>query len=228
MPSGSINTAPRGKFRTKPSAVRARADLSSSATGVRPHDPHPARRRQARRVRTAGDAARGGAYRTAYRLVGRPEDASDVVQETFLRAYRTFDNFRPGTNAKAWLFTVLYSIVSNRWRAERRSPEEVTVDDVESRFGAALASPDASSEERLLARLESSAEVDAALRALPDGQRAAVLLVDVEDVSYEDAAAVLGCPIGTVRSRLARGRRQLFVTLEEYARRTGALRDRRS
>jgi len=167
-------------------------------------------------------------YRTAHRLVGRPDDASDVVQETFLRAYRTFDNFEPGTNAKAWLFTVLYSIVSNRWRAERRRPEEVTVDDVESRFGMALASPEANSEQALLARLEASAEVDEALRALPDNQRLVVLLVDVEELSYEEAAAVLACPVGTVRSRLARGRRQLFVLLSDYARRTGAVRDPRS
>lgn len=167
-------------------------------------------------------------YRTAYRLVGRPEDAKDVVQETFLRAYRTFDNFQPGTNEKAWLFTVLYSIVSNRWRAERRAPEEVAVDDAEARFGRALASRDLTAEEALLARLDSSAEVDAALGALPDGQRLAVLLVDVEDLSYEEAAAVLACPVGTVRSRLARGRRQLFVALAAYARRTGAVRDRSS
>lgn len=167
-------------------------------------------------------------YRTAYRLVGRNEDAGDLVQETFLRAYRTFDSFRPGTNAKAWLFTVLYSIVSNRWRAERRAPEHVAVDEVESRFGAALASADASAEDVLLARLDASAEVDAALRALPDAQRVAVMLVDVEDLSYEEAAGVLECPVGTVRSRLARGRRQLFVALTEYARRTGVLRNRSS
>ena len=165
-------------------------------------------------------------YRTAFRLSGRPEDAGDLVQETFLRAYRTFDSFQAGTNEKAWLFTILYSIASNRWRAARRAPEQVAVDEVEP-FGAALASTDASAEETLLARLDQSAEVDAALHALPDQQRQAVLLVDVEELSYEDAAAVLACPVGTVRSRLARGRRQLFVALSEYARRTGAVRDRR-
>ena len=165
-------------------------------------------------------------YRTAYRLIGGPEDAGDLVQETFLRAYRTFDNFQPGTNEKAWLFTVLYSIASNRWRAERRAPDEVPVDDVESRFGVAMATAEANAEQMLLARLESSPEVDGALRALPEAQRAAVLLVDVEELSYEEAAVALECPVGTVRSRLARGRRQLFVSLADYARRTGVLRDR--
>ena len=165
-------------------------------------------------------------YRTAHRLSRRPEDAKDLVQETFLRAYRTFDNFREGTNVKAWLFTIMYSIVANRWRAERRAPDEVAVDDMESRFGAAIASTDRGPEQSLLARLDAAPEVDRALRDLPDAQRATVLLVDVEELTYEEAAAALDCPVGTVRSRLARGRKQLFVTLTEYARRTGALRDR--
>lgn len=165
-------------------------------------------------------------YRTAHRLSRGPEDASDLVQETFLRAYRTFANFQDGTNAKAWLFTIMHSIVANRWRAERRAPGELAVDDVERRFGAALASKQVDAEQALLARLDASPEVDHALRELPDAQRAAVLLVDVEELTYEEAAAVLDCPVGTVRSRLARGRKQLFVALTEYARRTGALPDR--
>ncbi len=165
-------------------------------------------------------------YRTARRIAGRPDDASDLVQETFLRAYRTFANFQDGTNAKAWLFTIMYSIASNQWRADRRAPIEVPVEEVERRFGAALASEAGDAEQLMLARLEASPEVDRALRDLPEAQRAAVVLVDVEELTYEEAATVLECPVGTVRSRLARGRKQLFVALADYARRTGALRDR--
>jgi RNA polymerase sigma-70 factor (ECF subfamily) len=168
----------------------------------------------------------GALYRAAHRLSGRPEDAADLVQETFLRAYRTFDGFKPGTNAKAWLFTILYSILANRWRAERRSPRDVPMVDAEDRFASLMASPEANAEQALLARLDASVDVDAALRALPDEQRAAVLLVDVEELTYEEAAAALACPVGTVRSRLARGRRHLCAALMDYARRTGVLRDR--
>ena len=165
-------------------------------------------------------------YRTARRIAGRPDDANDLVQETFLRAYRTFANFQDGTNAKAWLFTIMYSIVSNQGRADRRAPVEVPVEELEGRFGVALAAEYADAEQVMLSRLEASPEVDRALRDLPDAQRAAVLMVDVEGLTYEEAAVVLDCPVGTVRSRLARGRKQLFVTLAEYVRRTGALRGR--
>lgn len=188
---------------------------------TRPPDPH--RRENFERIALPVASA---LYRTAHRLSARPEDAKDLVQETFLRAYRTFDNFRDGTNAKAWLFTILYSIVANRWRAARRVPAEVAVDDLESRFGAATASADRGPEQSLLDRLDAAPEVDRALRDLPDAQRAVVLLVDVEELTYEEAAVVLDCPVGTVRSRLARARKELFVTLTEYARRTGALRGR--
>lgn len=163
-------------------------------------------------------------YRTARRLAHRQEDASDLVQETFLRAYRTFDGFREGTNAKAWLFTIMYSIVSNRWRHENRVPHEVSLDDVETRFEAALGVA-ADAERLLLSTLDASPEVDAALRRLPGTYRAAVLMVDVEEMTYEEAAAALDCPVGTVRSRLARGRKLLYLDLFDYARRIRAVQD---
>lgn len=168
----------------------------------------------------------GALYRTAARLSRSPDDARDLVQETFLRAYRTFDSFQDGTNAKAWLFTILSSILANRWRAERRAPAEVQVDDLDAAFGDAVAAGVPDAERALLERLDASPEIDAALRSLPDTHRAVVLMVDVEELSYEEAAAALDCPVGTVRSRLARGRKQLFLALRDYARRAGALRDR--
>jgi RNA polymerase sigma-70 factor (ECF subfamily) len=164
-------------------------------------------------------------HRTAQRLTGRADDASDVVQETFLRAYRTFDGFRPGTNEKAWLFTILYSILANRWQAARRAPGEVIVDDLDARVVGSLAAVDPDAEQQLLQQLGATPEIHQALSTLPEVYRAAVLLVDVEQLTYEETAAVLDCAVGTVRSRLARGRRLLYTSLVDYARRTGLLRE---
>jgi RNA polymerase sigma-70 factor, ECF subfamily len=165
-------------------------------------------------------------FNMALRLTRRSEDAKDLVQETFLRAYRTFDNFRPGTNCKAWLFTILYSIFVNRYHRERREPDTVSVEELEQKFHRSLAAPE---------RTESGApgrppewtdrEVEAAFDELPESFREVVLLVDVEELTYDEAAAALGCPIGTIRSRLSRARKALFVALEEYARRTGYLKE---
>lgn len=160
-------------------------------------------------------------FRTARRLTRRPEDAGDAVQETMLRAYRTFHGFQAGTNARAWLFTILYSILTNDWRRRKRAPEEVPLELVEERFAKALRASGVDAESRLLQRLGASPDVDSALKDLPREYRAAVLLVDVEELSYEDAAAILECPVGTVRSRLHRARKLLFVSLHDYARRTG-------
>lgn len=162
-------------------------------------------------------------YRTARRLSQQPDDAGDLVQETLLRAYRTFESFQPGTNAKAWLFTILYSIQSNIWRRDRRTPQEVSLDEIDERFRRAVTSGTPDAERRLLTRLDASPEVDNALRRLPEVYRAVVLLIDVEELTYEEAAAALACPVGTVRSRLARGRKLLFVALHEYAKRIGAV-----
>lgn len=156
-------------------------------------------------------------YRTACRHL--PADAAaDVVQETFLRSYRTFDGFVAGSNEKAWLFTILYSIMSNRWRAERRAPEEVVIEDLDTRFASALDGSGPDAERVLMEQLGAAPEIQRALDALPDIYRAAVLLVDVEELTYEEASAALACPVGTVRSRLARGRRLLFIALTDYAR----------
>ncbi len=162
-------------------------------------------------------------YRTALRLARTPEDASDAVQETLLRAYRTFDRFEPGTNLRAWLFTILYSILTNAWRLRQRTPEEVPFEIVEERFAHALRSPGADSESALLTRLGASPEIDLALKDLPEEYRAAVLLVDVEELSYEEAAEALACPVGTLRSRLHRARKLLYAALLDYARRAGVV-----
>jgi RNA polymerase sigma-70 factor, ECF subfamily len=157
-------------------------------------------------------------YRTARHLAHPPVDPSDLVQETCLRAYRTFANFERGTNVKAWLFTILYSIAANVASRSRRHPE-VSVDDLDEQ----IAGDRADEELALLRHLDAAPHIEAALGQLPDDFRNAVVLVDLEDLTYEEASSVLGCPVGTLRSRLFRGRRGLFRALKDYARETGLL-----
>jgi RNA polymerase sigma-70 factor (ECF subfamily) len=161
-------------------------------------------------------------YNTALHLTGDADDAADVLQDTYLRAYRTFDNFRPGTNARAWLFTILYSVFINRRRKRRREVGPLPPDELEQRFHLSVEQP--SHDAVGYPEAWGSAwppEVQKALGALPDAFRAAVLLVDVEELTYEEAATALDCPVGTVQSRVFRGRRMLCSALAEYARQAG-------
>lgn len=165
-------------------------------------------------------------YNVALRLARRPEDASDLVQETYLRAYRGFDRFQAGTNCKSWLLTILYSVFVNKYRKQKREGQRVPVEDLEDGFHRALATETAEVEWSALraANLDSPGEeVAKALAELPESFRVAVLLVDVEELSYEEAAAALHCPVGTLRSRLFRARKLLFMALTDYARRAGYL-----
>jgi RNA polymerase sigma-70 factor, ECF subfamily len=159
-------------------------------------------------------------HNTARRLTRRPEDAGDLVQETYLRAYRTFHNFMPGTNCKAWLFTILYSIFVNQYRKKQREPEAVSIEELEEKFQRMLAAAEWNPNWGLNSK-EVGSEVDQALGRLPEAFRAVVLLVDVEEMSYEEASVILNCPVGTVRSRLFRARKLLFVELQPYARKKG-------
>jgi len=160
------------------------------------------------------------AYRFARRLAGSDADAMDLVQEAYLRAFRTRDAFTPGTNARAWLFQILYSVFVNTYRSSRREPTVVSLDTPDELAAPAADDPAADS-------LRCSApEVEAAFGALPEPYRSAVALVDLEELSYEEAAAALSCPVGTLRSRLFRGRRQLAASLRDYALRSGYLKER--
>lgn len=176
---------------------------------------------------TVHAAARRFAYRSAI-------DAEDLVQETFLRAYRTFDGFVPGTNARAWLLTILYSVFVNRYRRARREPESMATEDIERRFERLASASGAAEERERIARLDgASPELRSALARLPEALRSVLLLVDVEDLTYEEAALAIGCPVGTIRSRLSRARRQLYVELFEgapssSARSTGVDKEKRS
>ena len=160
-------------------------------------------------------------YNYALRLSRNRDEAKDLSQEAFLRAYRTFDNFQTGTNCKAWLFKILYSVFCNRYRKVQREPELVNIDE---RFDRRLGTKEHDAEAELLRNLsfaDASPEIVACLEQLPEGFRAALWLVDVEELSYEEASEVLDCPLGTVRSRLFRARKMLFVSLQDYAKRSG-------
>lgn len=160
-------------------------------------------------------------YRTALGLVRSPADAEDVVQETFLRAYRTFDGFEPGTNEKAWLFTILYSIVSNLRRTRRRKPQPRSLDEpTDDGESSPKEVVDWTGYEEILGnpRLHwDGSEAQRAVDALPEEFAEVVLMVDLVELTYEEAAAAIGCPVGTVRSRLYRARRRLASELRHLA-----------
>ncbi len=160
-------------------------------------------------------------YRFAYSLSRNTADAEDLVQETYLRAFRSWHTFQPGSDARRWLFTICRNAFL-RSREKRRHEVEVEEGDAESL--ASLAAPEDARRdglEQLLSRVDLAPALQRALDELPEPFRSTVMLVDVEDQSYDAASEVLGVPVGTVRSRLFRGRRQLQEKLREYARDAG-------
>jgi RNA polymerase sigma-70 factor, ECF subfamily len=166
----------------------------------------------------------GRLYGAARRLSAGGADAEDLVQETLLRAYRSFDSFEPGTNCRAWLLTILYSVFANRYRRAKREPVATEPEQLEREAARAglHAEPDlVLLLDALRGRWGLGSVVEQALNRLSEEQRQAVLLVDLEELTYEEAAAALGCPVGTVRSRLSRARRFLAAELAEHAHRLG-------
>ena len=149
-------------------------------------------------------------FGTALRLTRRSADAEDLVQDTYLKAFRSSAQFEPGTNLKAWLFTILHNTFRNMRRHDVRNPIDVDSEVVEQAAG--NSSRDFTPEQ-LLTRASLDADLQAALDALPDAFRQAVWLRDVEELSYAEIAGVLDVPIGTVMSRISRGRRALFERL---------------
>lgn len=156
-------------------------------------------------------AALDGLYRTALRLTRARADAEDLVQDTYLKAFRAADSFAPGTNLRAWLFTILHNTFRNRVRDRAREPVQADSDTVDR--AANLPSAVGETPETLLLRDVLTPELQAAIDDLPDAFRQAVWLRDVEEFSYADIAGMLDIPIGTVMSRISRGRRLLFARL---------------
>lgn len=159
-------------------------------------------------------------YTTALRMTRNSADAQDLVQETYLKAYRSFATFDEGTNLRAWLFRILTNTFINNYRAKQRRPQESELNDVENLFLyhrlPQLAQMSNSAEDQLMDMFAES-EVREALENLPESFLLPVLLGDVEQFSYKEIAEILDIPIGTVMSRLHRGRKALQEALYEYA-----------
>ena len=161
-------------------------------------------------------------YAAAVRMTRNPSDAEDLVQETYLKAYRGFGGFQEGTNLKAWLYRILTNTFINSYRSKKRRPDETELDEVEDlylyrRLGGLEAAQAGRSAEDELMDWFTDTEVKDAIEALPEQFRLAVLLADVEGFSYKEIAEILDIPIGTVMSRLHRGRKALQKALYEFA-----------
>ena len=160
-------------------------------------------------------------YSAALRMTRNPADAEDLLQETYLKAYRSYGTFQEGTNLKAWLYRILTNTYINAYRAKKRRPEQTDVEDVEDLYlyhrlgGLEAAAAGRSAEEEVLERFTDD-DVKSALESLPDNFRMAVLLADVEGFSYKEIAEIMDVPIGTVMSRLHRGRRALQKALHDF------------
>ena len=150
-------------------------------------------------------------YGTALRLVRNEADAQDLVQDTYVKAFRSATQFTPGTNLKAWLFTILHNNFRNRRRDKGRDPVDVDSDRLDE---SAPVDPAATPEEQML-RGALDVNLQEALDALPEAFREAVWLRDVEEFPYAEIAEMLGVPVGTVMSRISRGRRMLYERLAE-------------
>jgi RNA polymerase sigma-70 factor (ECF subfamily) len=156
-------------------------------------------------------------YRTALRLTHVPADAEDLVQETYLKAFRAADRFQAGTNLRAWLFTILHNTARNRARDRARdtvTADSEVVDRADDSAGAWAGNGRVETPETLLLRDTLTPDLQAAVEALPDAFRQAVWLRDVEEFSYAEIAEMLAIPVGTVMSRISRGRRLLFDRLQ--------------
>ncbi len=161
-------------------------------------------------------------YTFAVRMTRDEDDASDLVQETYLKAYRFFDKFERGTNCKAWLFRILKNSYINRFRKTSKAPDTVEYDVIEEFYETIRDSSVETSvlEEQIFSQALDD-EVSTALNRLPDEFRTVIILCDIENFTYEEIAEFIDCPIGTVRSRLHRARKILAAQLASYAHERG-------
>lgn len=194
-------------------------DLSARASGVQT---------QSTLFETHALVCKEAVYAACLALVRRKDEADDLFQETYLRAFRFFHQFTPGTNCRAWLLTIMYNVFRNHYPQRLRDHQMLDIERVTNEYEERLFA-EGDTERHDPAALFLARRVDneilEALHTLPEEYRSTFLLVDMGDLTYEEAAAVLECPTGTVRSRLARARRALRAALEGYAREHGYLRN---
>jgi RNA polymerase sigma-70 factor (ECF subfamily) len=156
-------------------------------------------------------------YRVAVHLVKEPQEADDLVQETYARALGSYEQFAPGSNLKAWLTRILYNFFFDNYHQKRRwvSVDDSSAEKNEPDYWEKIPAENPGPENHILLK-ELSTKISDALRKIPEEFRLPITLVDMGDFSYAEAAEILSCPVGTVRSRLSRGRRLLFNQLKEY------------
>ncbi len=161
-------------------------------------------------------------YNYALRMTNHPADADDLLQETFLKAYRFWDKYEPGTNIRAWLFRIMKNSYINRYRKETKEPATVDYNEVENFYATVKdrASDSNDLQETLYGNLLDD-DVASAVADLPEDFRTVVILCDIEGLSYEEIAEFVDIPLGTVRSRLHRGRKLLRERLHGYAKKRG-------
>ena len=158
-------------------------------------------------------------YTAALYLTKDEHEAEDLVQETYLRAYRFFHKFEPGTNCRAWLLSIQRHLFINSYRQKKTQPDFLDWDKIDQDYELFLGQrdPEKWNPEKVIASRIMGSEVEKALKELPEEFRTAIVLVDIDELTYEEASQIMECPIGTVRSRLSRGRRILQLALRDYA-----------
>jgi RNA polymerase sigma-70 factor, ECF subfamily len=161
-------------------------------------------------------------YNYALRMTGNADDARDLLQETFLKAFRFWDKYEKGTNVRAWLFRIMKNTYINVYRKAVKEPDTVDYNDIQNFYNIIREnSADGNDlQEKLFGHLLDD-DVTKALEALPEEFRTVVILCDIEGLTYEEIAEFVECPVGTVRSRLHRGRKLLYAKLFDYAKKRG-------
>jgi len=162
-------------------------------------------------------------YNFALRMTGDGDDANDLVQDTFLKAFRFFDKFEKGTNCKAWLFRIMKNTFINSYRKKKtKEPDKVDYEDVEKFYETVKpSSTDSAHLEKEIYDNLLDDEITSAIASLPDDFKTVIILSDIEGFTYDEIADFVDCPVGTVRSRLHRARKMLFAKLYKYANEKG-------